>query len=155
MPVADGAAGPAPGAAASVTSDGGRWQRVQRPLLTVAAGGLAATALHLRDPHASGSWGYCPSNLLFGVYCPGCGGLRAVNDLTHLDLGAAASSNLLFVASLPLIAWLVGRWTLAAWRGEEYRPRVFETRGFYVVLVVVLLTFAVVRNLPQGAWLAP
>ena len=46
----------------------------------------ATIALRLRDPHDSGSWGYCPWKLLTGLDCPGCGALRAVNDLTHGDL---------------------------------------------------------------------
>ena len=88
-----------------------RWSRVRAPLLTI--GGLAAAtvALHYRDPHESGSWGYCPSAAL-GFWCPGCGGLRAVNDLTHGDVGAAASSNLLFIALLPILVFLLGRWAV-------------------------------------------
>ncbi len=83
----------------------GRWHRVRGPVLL--AGGLlaASIALHLRDPHRSGSWGTCPWLLLTGTYCPGCGGLRAVNDLTDGQVGAAASSNLLFVGSLPFVAF--------------------------------------------------
>ena len=85
-----------------------------------ARGGLLAASvlLHLRDPHQSGSWGYCPWLMLTGTYCPGCGGLRAVNDLTHGDVAGAASSNLLFVASLPApvaVWWL--RSMLDRWRG--------------------------------------
>ena len=32
-----------------------------------------------------------------GIWCPACGGLRAVNDLTNGDVLGAASSNLVFV----------------------------------------------------------
>ena len=55
--------------------------------------------------------------MLTGTYCPACGGLRAVNDLTRGDVAGAASSNLVFVASLPLLAawWL--RSMLDGWRG--------------------------------------
>ena len=42
------------------------------PALTIGGLGLATLALHLRDPHAHGSWGLCPSAAI-GIYCPGCG----------------------------------------------------------------------------------
>lgn len=132
----------------------GRWQLLRAPLLTVSGVAVASAALHTRDPHVSGSWGYCPSRLLFGIDCPGCGGLRAVNDLTNLDVGAAASSNLLFVVSLPLIAWMFVRWVRSAWRGERYAPAVLEDSRFYVALVGLMVAFMVLRNLPFGAWLA-
>jgi hypothetical protein len=132
-----------------------RWRRLLPPVMTIGGLGLATLALHVRDPHVQGSWGICPSYALFGIYCPGCGGLRAVNDMSNLDLGAAASSNLLFVAFLPLIAWVLGRTLVAAWRGEDYVPRALERSPFYVVLVGLMIVFMVVRNLPVGAWLAP
>ena len=132
-----------------------RWQRV-RPTVVLAAVlvGLSV-ALHLRDPHESGSWGFCPWLVLTGTYCPGCGGLRAVNDLTRGDVGSAASSNLLFVSSIPLVTWMWLRSFGQRWRGvREPLPRtaltVVATIG--VALVVV---FWVVRNLPAGSWLAP
>ena len=68
-------------------------------------------ALHLRDPHEQGAWGLCPTQAFFGIECPGCGGLRAVNDLTNLQVLDAASSNLLFVAALPVLAYVFARWT--------------------------------------------
>ena len=96
---------------------GSRLRRISPPML-LAAGLLAASvALHVRDPHQQGSWGYCPWLMLTGTYCPGCGGLRAVNDLTNGQVGAAASSNLLFVASLPLVAVLWCRSMVDRWRG--------------------------------------
>ncbi len=132
-----------------------RVQRITPPLATVAGLGAATLALHVRDPHVPGSWGICPSYALFGVYCPGCGGLRAVNDLTNLDLGAALSSNLLFVLSAPFVVWVLGRTLVSAWRGVPYSPRVLGAPRFYLVLVGLMLVFMVVRNLALGAWLAP
>lgn len=132
-----------------------RWQRVSGPLLLAGLLLIATLALHLRDPHRQGTWGFCPWNLLTGTYCPGCGGLRAVNDLTRGDVGAAFSSNALFVGSLPLLGMLWARAVDDRWRGVRRRraPRAAAlAAGIVVVLVVV---FTVARNLPFGAWLAP
>ena len=116
----------------------------------------ATLALHLRDPHTSGSWGACPWLALTGYYCPGCGGLRAVNDLTRGDLGAALSSNVVLVVLLPLLALGWVRWTRRAWRGTPARPvsRAGAT-ALVVAAVVVTVAFTVLRNTPTGAWLAP
>src|SRR6478752_6602065 len=94
-----------------------RSERMREPVL--ALGGLAAAtlALHVRDPHVAHSWGVCPLYALTGVYCPGCGGLRGVNDLTDGHVGAAASSNLLLVLLAPVAIVLLGRWAYASWRG--------------------------------------
>lgn len=132
-----------------------RRRRVKGP--TLLAGGLlgASVLLHLRDPHRSGSWGLCPWLFLTGTYCPGCGGLRAVNDLTNGDVAGAASSNLLFVASVPMLVLWWGRTTLDRWRG---RDRVLGSRRHVALALgcfAVTLAFAVVRNMPVGAWLAP
>jgi len=138
---------------ASAVAEQSRWQRMSAPAITLGALGAATLALHLRDPHQSGSWGYCPSAAL-GFWCPGCGGLRAVNDLTNGDVGAAASSNLLFVAMLPLLVFLLGRWVLDRWLGREREPDARLVTIGTVTLCVLAAAFAVARNLP-GSWLAP
>jgi hypothetical protein len=131
------------------------WSGPMRAPLLWAAGALAAAALlHVRDPHVSGSYGFCPWNLLTGGYCPGCGGLRAVHDLTHADLAGAASSNLLVVAALPLAALGWAAWSLARWRGERL-PGALGNRPALAVAVVLVAAFTVLRNLPAGGWLAP
>ncbi|GAB3582131.1 DUF2752 domain-containing protein [Calidifontibacter terrae] len=122
-------------------------------------GGIVATstlALHLHDPHQSGSWGKCPSLLLFGVYCPLCGGLRGVNDLTNFHFSAAASSNALSLVLLPvLVLWWCSvmrdriRGSQRAWL--SYAPG----HRLDIAILVVVLVFTVVRNLPFGAALAP
>jgi hypothetical protein len=134
---------------------GSRLRRVRPHLLLAGGILLASVALHLRDPHEGGSWGFCPWLLTTGTHCPGCGGLRAVNDLTRGDLAAAASSNLLLIASLPVLVTLWARSLVLRWRGRSTRlPQRWVTAASAVALVVVAL-FWVVRNLPAGSWLAP
>lgn len=101
----------------------------------------------------AGSWGSCPWLALTGTYCPGCGGLRAVNDLVHLRLLDALSSNLFAVVFVVAgtIGWFA--WTRASWRGQPLELSI--SRRLWVALGVAWLVFSVVRNLPFGAFLAP
>jgi len=132
-----------------------RWAALRGPAGVAALGAGAAVLLHVRDPHESGSYGYCPFLLLGDRPCPGCGGLRAANLLTNGDVVGAASSNLLAVvlAGVLVVAWVL--WVGRRWRGEhDARMLVLSARGGAVV-IGVLVVFAVVRNLPFGSWLAP
>ena len=126
-------------------------ERARRLASPLAIGGVVAAAtlaLRLRDPHVAGAWGGCPTKLLTDLDCPLCGSLRAVNDLTHLDLGAALSSNLVLVLAVPVILFFWGRRLVACWRGgEAMRPLAIPSR-VWVAGLVVLTVFTVVRNLP-------
>ena len=95
-----------------------RSERMLGPALTLGGLTAATVALHLRDPHVSHSWGVCPLYAMTGIYCPGCGGLRGVNDLTDGHLGAAASSNLLLVVAIPFAILVLARWTWVTWQGD-------------------------------------
>ncbi|MET3960340.1 hypothetical protein ABIE44_000274 [Marmoricola sp. OAE513] len=120
------------------------------PVGTAAGLGLAVLGLHLRDPHRHGSWGLCPFQVLTGWDCPGCGGLRAVHDLSNGSVSAAWHSNAVLVAFVPvlLVGWVL--WLLRASGRRVVVPRVGR-RSFWVALaVVVLVAFAVLRNTPWG-----
>lgn len=131
-----------------------RWRRMVAPAAVLGGIGAAALALHLRDPHQQGSWGICPSAAL-GFWCPGCGGLRAVNDLGNLRLADAASSNLLFVASIPVLALVFALWARGRWTGTSWNPSERRTNVAVVALLALMLVFTVVRNTTAGSWLAP
>src|SRR3954464_2146977 len=130
---------------------GSRLRRISPPLLL--AGGLlaASVALHVRDPHQAGSWGFCPWLMLTGTFCPGCGGLRAVNDLTHGDFAAAAPSNLLFVASLPAVAYFWVRSVRQRWVGVRRPLPAGVLIAIGAVAIVLVAVFWVVRNLPAAS----
>jgi hypothetical protein len=131
-----------------------RAERMRSPMVAIGGLTVATLALHVRDPHVSGSWGVCPLYALTGLYCPGCGGLRGVNDLSSGHLGAAASSNLLLVVLAPVAVVLLGRWALASWRGEEIQVVPTVPRWLSTGLILLALAFTILRNLP-GSWFAP
>jgi hypothetical protein len=131
-----------------------RVELLRGPVLVAAAGLSSAAILYLRDPHDEGAYGLCPFLALTGHPCPGCGGLRAVNDLTHGDIVGAVSSNVLAVALVGVVGMLWLIWTIGRWQGSD-RPmmRVSDRTG--IVALAVVLIFGVVRITPWGSWLAP
>jgi uncharacterized membrane protein YhaH (DUF805 family) len=123
--------------------------------------GSVAAVTMLRDPHVPGSLGMCPSLLLFGVSCPGCGSLRGIHDLVTGDVSAAVGHNLLLIpALLFVVAWAV--WALRlpwlaprlAVLGRRWRDSRAARLPIVWGVLVVILSFAVLRNLP-GSPLAP
>lgn len=121
-----------------------------------AAAGLAAAVTYLAvvDPHEPGHYPVCPFYYLTGMYCPGCGALRAVHDLAHADLAGAARMNLLFVICVPVVIAAWARWTLRSWQGRPARPSVAHPAYLWGFLAVAAV-FWVVRNTPFGQFLAP
>lgn len=109
---------------------------------------VAVAVLAVRNPYAGGSYGFCPIRGVTGWWCPGCGGLRAVHDLAHLDLTAAWGMNPLVVVAVPVLVALWARWLVLTWRGKP--TGVLGVRGA-VMLAVILVGFAVARNLPALA----
>lgn len=74
--------------------------------------------------------------------------------MLHLDFGAAISSNVLAVALMATLIVAFALWVLRRWRGNNARMIVLPAK-VGVLVMVALLIFAVVRNTPWGAWLAP
>jgi hypothetical protein len=128
----------------------GRVTGRHRPLVALGAVAAATLALLLRDPHHH-TWVLCPFKALTGWDCPLCGGLRAVNDLGHGSVVAAAHSNLLFVGSLPLLAagWLL--WLRHALTGRAPRPNRRAVRLAGATYLLVAVAFTVLRNTPWGS----
>ncbi|MFI6510724.1 DUF2752 domain-containing protein [Streptosporangium sp. NPDC050855] len=138
-----------------------------------ALAGAAVAFVAAVDPGEPGHYPPCPFLMLTGLYCPGCGGLRAVHALAHGDLPAALGFNPLVVIMIPVLAALWGRWTLRAWRGGAPDPdggrypgypgypRISRMSGISVrpvyawSLLAVTFAFWIARNLPFGEFLAP
>lgn len=126
---------------------------LHRPAAVAAAAAATVAYVGAVDPNEPGHYPTCPFLAVTGLFCPGCGSLRAVHALAHGDVAAAASSNLLAVlAVVPLaVIWL--GWVRRSWRGIP-RDSVAPPLVLWALLGLVVV-FAVVRNLPLGAALAP
>lgn len=130
------------------------WWALGAPALVGGVAVAAAVLVHFHDPHVQGSYGVCPFYALTGWWCPGCGGLRAMHNLTEGRILDAVHSNAFL---LPLILGFTlwwGDWMVRRWRGRPGRSFTMSRTTLAIVLTL-LAAFTVLRNTPWGAWLAP
>lgn len=130
-----------------------RWRRLLLPA-GVATGVVAATAyVWAVDPNRPGHYPLCPTFALAGIYCPGCGMLRATHDLSHLDVAGAMAMNPLAVPLYVGVVLLFAVWVRARWRGRTLRwdPPTWMP----AFLAVSFVAFTLARNVPGWTWLAP
>jgi len=123
----------------------------------VAAAGAvtAATALLYRTGgHDLGPLAACWFHAGTGLNCPFCGSLRGVAALSHGDVLTALHDNAPVMLLLVVAALIWGRRVLFALAGQVVdQPR---TNGrVNAAFGVFFLVFAIYRNTPYGAWLAP
>lgn len=118
----------------------------------VAVGAVGYIAAH--NPHVPGATFVCPLYAATGLYCPGCGGTRAVYDLSHGDLLGALAMHPLLVLAIPVLVALWVRWVMRA-RGASLREWPFPPWLGYAIPAVIV-AFTVLRNVgPFTAYLAP
>ncbi|MBD3785171.1 MAG: DUF2752 domain-containing protein [Micrococcales bacterium] len=140
-------------AAAPATTPGSRWRRLVRPGV-VAAGVAAATGyVWTVDPNQPGHYPVCPTYAIAGIYCPGCGMLRATHDLAHLDVAGAMARNPLALPMYLGLVVLFVLWVRVSWRGETLRWD--PPRWMPAALAVSFVALTVARNVPGWTWLSP
>ena len=96
----------------------------------------------------------CPFLAITGLWCPFCGGTRAVDALVAGDVSAALGLNLLVVVMVPLVVAEWVRWTAGRAAGRQTSFMNVSTRVLAAATTIALL-YAVLRNLPGLEMLAP
>lgn len=138
------------GSSEGFTRDNCRMQDRHKTLVIAAIGialAAAVTLLRVFDPATSTLFPPCPFRYVTGLYCPGCGSLRAVHQLLHGDLHAAWAMNPLTVLLLPFLAYALACETALYWRG--LRLPQFTLRGTWIrALCASILLFGIARNIP-------
>jgi hypothetical protein len=126
------------------------------PALAVAATLLAALALLLLDPAEVGRSVDCPFHWATGLYCPGCGSLRAMHAMLHGQIVPALHSNALAVIAVPAVLLLAAPLPTRTGAGRSLERLVLSPVLSRTFLIAVL-AFWVARNLPFWplSWLAP
>lgn len=109
----------------------------------------AAATILLRalDPATSAIFPPCPFLYLTGLYCPGCGSLRAIHQLLHGNFHAAWAMNPLSVLLFPFLAYGLVCEASFYLRGQRL-PQLTLSGTWIRALCAVILLFGIARNLP-------
>ncbi|HEY1676223.1 MAG TPA: DUF2752 domain-containing protein [Candidatus Sulfotelmatobacter sp.] len=107
--------------------------------------GLALLGLY--DPARPGIFPPCPLRYFTGLYCPGCGSLRAIHQLLLGNVREAWALNPLTVMFLPFVSYGLVSEGLIHLRGRGL-PQVFLPAIWIRALCAVVVLFGIVRNLP-------
>jgi Protein of unknown function (DUF2752) len=125
--------------------------RVHRERLTasavvaLAAGGLSV--VYLLDPGTSDLYPPCPFLALTGFYCPGCGTLRALHQLSLGHPVAALDLNPLMVLLLPFVAYFLASHAVLALTGRPLK-KIFVRPELIWALLGLVLVYWLLRNIP-------
>ena len=102
--------------------------------------------LFVLNPEEGSFYPPCPFHRLTGLYCPGCGSLRAVNQMLHGNLAAAFGLNPLMVLSLPFLGYcLISPRVHAV---TKRAPAGFIPAFWIWLILLVIILYWVLRNLP-------
>ncbi len=131
------------------TTDGGsiKPRRMLAIAIVLAIGIACAVVLYLFNPAENGFYPRCLLYRMTGLQCPGCGSLRALHQLTHGHIATAFRFNPLLVILMPLALWYCVREIIWQITGQKL-PGVTMKAGWGWILLVVIVTFGIVRNLP-------
>ena len=99
------------------------------------------------DPARSLIFPPCPLRYFTGLYCPGCGSLRAIHALLQGDLRQAWAMNALTVTMLPFIGYGLISEIHRHFRGRPM-PGMMMPASWIRALCVLIVLFGVARNLP-------
>jgi hypothetical protein len=121
-----------------------------------AAGAVAGATLLLNRTggRGLGPAATCWFRAATGLSCPFCGSLRGLAALSHGDVLASLHDNAPVMLLLGVATLVWGRRVLFALAGRVVdQPRINGRTT--LALAGFFLLFAIYRNTPYGAWLAP
>ena len=149
---------PVIGNSASIPAVPGRKYKGATLLVWLAGLGILVTAglLFVFDPSHAGFYPRCMLYSTTGLYCPGCGALRATHHLLHGHLLTALRCNPLYILALPWLAGLGFKTGLHRWKNGTWLE--WDLNGRTVAwMVVAAIAFTILRNLhmPPFCYLAP
>ena len=115
--------------------------------VTCLVGVAGAIVLRMFDPATSGVFPPCPLHYLTGLYCPGCGSLRAIHQLLLGNFSNAWALNPLAMMLLPFVLYGLASQALVELRGRGLPEPIL--RGFWIrALCALIVLFGILRNVP-------
>ena len=120
--------------------------RARRSLVALTATVVVAglIVLFIFDPENTVWMPHCPSHMLTGFDCPGCGTLRALHALMHGDVAAAWRYNAALFFALPIMAIVaIAPYT----RPHSPLRRFADSRWTPIAVFIALVAWTIFRNL--------
>jgi len=122
-----------------------RWDYAKL-LLGVAAVVVFLVLSAFKHPSDYGVIPTCPFHAGTGIYCPGCGSMRATHYLVTGHPLTSLRYNPLVLLVLPLLVYSAIRWFGQVFLHREF-PFPCQT-GVYWAVVIIFLVFFIARNIP-------
>jgi hypothetical protein len=108
---------------------------------------IGVAGLAFLDPAETTFIPMCPCRLLTGLYCPGCGSLRAIHAMTRLRIDRAFGYNPLLVLFVPLFVWFfAANLATACWGPDKIKFSL--PPAFAKSLLLIIVAYFVIRNIP-------
>ncbi|OUL35915.1 hypothetical protein BV372_09335 [Nostoc sp. T09] len=117
---------------------------------------LAAIILYFFNPSNSPVYPPSPFRSLTGLYCPGCGTLRALHQLLHGHILKAFELNPLMMLAMPYLVYSYVCYSAPIIIGAKI-PQIFIKPAWIWLVLKIILGYWVLRNIPFApfSWLAP
>lgn len=112
--------------------------------------GLPLTILYLKNIQA-GIYPPCLFNEYLGIYCPGCGGSRAVKELLSGNFITSLYYHPLVPYAAGIYFFFMGSWTLSFLTKGHIRGIRFRNWFLYGALIVLGANF-ILKNLLRLIW---
>jgi hypothetical protein len=108
--------------------------------------GLAVATLFCFDPNRYHFYPLCVFHSVTGLWCPGCGSLRALHQLAHGHVASAFHLNPLLLIWLPFLLWY-GAMRVVRHLTDQPSARPLRPVWFWLLLGSAVV-FGILRNLP-------
>lgn len=97
----------------------------------------------------------CPTKVFFNIDCAGCGTTRMLRAVLKGDFYQAIRYNAATFILIPLIILFSVFQAAAYINGSENKLYKITPNWVYIVIIVLLVLFGILRNIPLFSFLAP
>jgi len=94
----------------------------------------------------------CPFHKYFNIWCSGCGGMRMIKEIIHLNFYQAFRYNpLLFILLVCFIIFVIVDIIIYIKKKVIYIP----SYKYLIGLLIILIVYMIIRNIPLFSYLIP
>lgn len=107
--------------------------------------GCALLIISARPP-INGAYPVCPFHAVTGLYCPGCGSLRATYQLLRGNIAGAFGLNPLLLVMSPVLSYVPLSWVWRMITGRGF-PELSPPTWMTWAILVVIIAYWIARNI--------